>query len=140
MTTYTNKPSQQASFTSGVSAATIATGSNSTVSNTLDNTGATRYGYLCGELVYSYSVAPTASKSIRIYYERAKDGTNFEDASPAHGWNATIQPTADTNSHRFALPPIPLLPEAYRIRVVNVDTGQTVTVTLNLYTYSDTSE
>lgn len=140
MTTSTVKPSAQTAFTSGVAAETIATGSNSVVSDTLDNSGATRYGYLSGEIVYQYSVAPTAGKNLNLYVERAKDGSNFEDASPNNGWLMMISPAADTDSHRVALPVIPLMPEAVRLRIVNVDTAQTVTVTLNLYTHSDTIE
>lgn len=140
MTTYTVKPSAQTAITSGIAGATIATGNNSALSNTIDNNGATRYGYLGGELVYQYGVAPTAGKTLAIYYERSKDGTNFEDANPSLGWLHSIAPTADTSAHRVALPRIPLEPVAYRARIINVDTGQTVTCTLNLFAYSDTIE
>ena len=139
MSTATAKPSQQTAFTSGMAAEAIANGA-SDVSNTLDNSGATRSGYLSGEIAYQYTTAPTAAKQLALYVERSMDGTNFEDASPNNGWIMTLSPTADTDAHRFALPAIPLQPESYRLRVVNVDTGQTVAVTLNLYTFSDTSE
>lgn len=140
MTTYTVKPSAQSVITSGIASTTIATGSNSAVSNTVDNSGATRYGYLGLELVYQYASAPTAGKTLNVYYERAKDGSNFEDVNPGLGWLCSITPPANTSAHRVALPRIPLEPVAYRIRVVNVDTAQTVTCTLNLFAYSDTIE
>lgn len=140
MTTYTVKPSAQTAITSGIAGATIATGNNSALSNTIDNSGATRYGYLSGELVYSFAVAPTAATAIDIYVEQSADGTNFEDANPPLGWLMRISPTADTNTHRVALPRIILKPAAYRIRIVNVDTGQSVTATLTLYAWSDTIE
>jgi hypothetical protein len=140
VTTSTVKPSAQSAFVSGIAATAIATGNNSALSNVLDNSGATRYGFLCGELLYQFGVAPTAAKAIDIYIETSADGTSFEDAMIASGWVQRISPAADTNAHRVALPRIALKPVAYRVRVVNVDTGQSVTVTLALYTFSDTIE
>lgn len=140
MTTSTIRPSAQAAIASGIASETIATGGNSVLSDTFDNSGVTRYGYLSGELVYSFGTNPTASKAIDLYVEESKDGTNFEDANPPLGFLIRIVVTADTSSHRVALPTIPLKPVAYRIRIVNVDTGQTVTVTLTLFAYSDTIE
>lgn len=140
MTTYTQKPSAQAAISSGIASTSIDTGNNSAVSSTFNNSGATRYGYLSGELIYSFAIAPTAAKAIDIYVEQSADGINFEDANPPLGWLTRISPTADTNAHRVALLRIVLKPVAYRIRIVNVDTGQSVTATLTLYAWSDTIE
>jgi hypothetical protein len=140
MTTYTDRPSAQTPFTTGISGTTIATGSNSALSNTLDNSGATRAGHLALELAYSFGTNPTATKALDVYIEEAKDGTNFEDASPPLGWIHRILVTADTSAHRVALPDIVLRPVAYRVRIVNVDTAQTVTVTLTAATWNDTIE
>lgn len=120
--------------TSGFSSTAIANAASANGS-TIDN--ATNLDeLLTAEVVYSYGTNPTASKTIKIYLCYAPDGTNFE-SHDASNLISTFSPAANTSTHRRTLiKGYPLLPFAFRLVVENVDTGQTITVTINAYTHN----
>lgn len=122
------------SRTSGFSSTTIANGATGT-GNAIDN--ATNLDqFLNAEFVYSYGTSPTASKSVKVYLTYSVDGTNYEDVSDKC-LVGVFSPSADTSTHRVVmLQDIPLKPFAFKIVVVNVDTAQTITLTVNAYTHS----
>lgn len=121
--------------TSGFSGTTIADGATGTGSAIANQTNLD--AYLTAEFVYSYGSSPTASKTVKIYLTYAVDGTNYEDVDAKNQIGA-FSPAADTSTHRVTmLRNVPLLPFAFKIVVVNVDTGQTITLTINAYTHND---
>lgn len=123
------------SRTSGFAATEIANTATGTGSE-IDNS-ANLDALLSAAILYQYASAPTAAKTIKIHLIYAIDGTNYEDVG---AWNqiGAISPAADTNAHREArLRNVPLLPFKFKIVIVNVDTAQTVTVTVNAYTHND---
>lgn len=116
--------------------------SSTTITNTSTGTGsaidnATNLDeFLTAEAVYSYGTAPTTGKTLELHLTYALDGTNYEEVS-AFTLIASFSPDADTSTHRRELiRNWPLLPFAFKIVVKNVDTGQTITITLNAYTHS----
>lgn len=120
---------------SGFSSTTIANGSGTDGSVIANQTNLDRY--LTAEFVYSYGTAPTANKSVEIYLLYSVDGTNYEEESP-HALVGGFSPGADTSSHRRVfLRNVPIKPFAFKIRIKNVDTGQTITVTVNAYTHNE---
>lgn len=139
MTTQTLKPSALTGITSGIAAESIATGNNASLSDTIDNR-TTRYGFLSAELLYQFGTNPTAAKAIDIYLEKCLDGTSFEDALVPSAWLFRISPAADTSAHRVVLPLVAANAAQYRYRIVNVDTGQSVTVTLLVYGWNEVAE
>lgn len=122
------------SRTSGFSSTTVANGATGTGS-AIDN--ATNLDqYLTAEFVYSYSVAPTASKTIKVHITYSVDGTNYEEVGDKN-LVAVLSPAADTSAHRVVvIRDLLLLPFAFKIVIVNVDTAQTITVTVDARTYN----
>lgn len=123
------------SRTSGFSSTTIANAATGTGS-AIDN--ATNLDlFLSGEFVWSYGTNPTASKTVKIYITYALDGTNYESADVSNLIGA-FSPSADTSTHRLVkIKNYPLLPFAFKIVVENVDTAQTITLTVNAYTHNE---
>jgi hypothetical protein len=121
--------------TSGFLSTTIANGS--AADGSAINNATNLDLYLTAELVYSYSTAPTANRTVEIYLLYSVDGTNYEEES-AHALIGSFSPSADTATHRrVVIRGYPLMPFAFKLRVKNVDTGQTITVTVNAYTHSE---
>lgn len=125
------KPTALTSLTTGISNQTIANGASFTGSE-IDNTSM-RYSLMAVEVVWSYTTAPTANKTVELQVLEAVDGTNYEDtARTIAAWS----PPADTNTHRrLLLSEYPLLSDKFKLAVKNTDTGQSITVTVNAYAY-----
>ena len=93
--------------------------------------------YLSLEALYQYATAPTASKNVDFYILYAFDGTNYEEASAAR-IIATLSPAADTAAHRRVLvESLLLLPFPFKLHVLNKDTEQTITLTLDARTHNE---
>lgn len=133
MSTYNEKLRTATSRTTGIAAENIAntagfTGSEIDNSVNLDPEATI-------EAVYSYAVAPTAAKTVRLHLLKAVDGTNYEEVS-AKNVVASFSPTADTSAHRVVLCNDLLLgPHKFKLYALNVDTAQTIALTLVCYTY-----
>lgn len=122
------------SRTSGISSQTIADGADFTGS-AIDNS-ANLDAELNAEMVWSYGSAPTASKSVNLYLLYSKDGTNYEPIDPKNQI-ASFSPPTDTSTHRLMLVRgLMLLPKAFKLAAKNVDTGQTITLTVNAETFN----
>jgi len=121
------------SRTTGISSAAVASASN-VIGSAIDN--ATNLDDLADfEIQWSYSTAPTANKSLRLYAIYSYDGTNYEDGDTTNEpVRATLirawSPPADTATHRMVVGGCALLPYSFKLLVRNHDTGQTVTVTV----------
>jgi len=115
----------------GISSQQIANGASFTGSE-IDNTSM-RYSLMAVEVVWSYTTAPTANKTVELQVLEAVDGTNYEDtARTIAAWS----PPADTNTHRrLLLSEYPLLADKFKLAVKNTNTGQSITVTVNAYAY-----
>ncbi|GIW60991.1 MAG: hypothetical protein KatS3mg087_2057 [Patescibacteria group bacterium] len=88
------------------------------------------------EAIWSYTTAPTADKRIEIHLLYARDGTNFEELSP-NTVVAGFSPPADTSQHqRMIARAAKLLPYPFKVAVKNVDTAQSITITIKLSSYS----
>jgi len=124
------------SRTSGFSTTTIADGATGTGSAIANQTNLDKY--LTADFYYTYSVNPTASKTVKVYLVYAVDGTNYEDVDDNTNLAAVFSPAADTDNHRVVLlRNWPVLPFAFKLVVVNVDTAQTITLTVNAYTHNE---
>lgn len=127
----TLKPSPYTSLTTGISSASVANGSTYTGSE-IDNTN-TRYSLMAVEVAWSYTTAPTANKTVEVQITECLDGTNYEDSPRTI---AAFSPPADTATHRrVLLRDYPLVADKFKLHVRNVDTGQTISVTVNAYAY-----
>lgn len=94
-------------------------------------------GYLSVEALYSYASAPTAAKSVQVYLLYSFDGTNYEEVS-SRSLVTQFSPAADTSAHRRAIiANLRLLPFAFKLHVINVDTAQTITLTLDARTHNE---
>lgn len=121
--------------TSGFSSTTIADGATAVGSAIANHTNLD--AYLTAEFVYYYGTNPTADKTVKIYLTYSRDATNYEDVGPKNLIGA-FSPSADTDTHRVVmLRSVPLLPYDFKLVVVNVDTGQTLTLTVNAATHND---
>lgn len=93
--------------------------------------------FLTAEFVWSYGTNPTANRTVEMYLLYSVDGTNYEEESPA-ALIGSFSPPADTGTHRRVLIRAwPLRPFAFKLRLKNVDTGQTITVTVNAFTHNE---
>lgn len=120
--------------TSGFSSTTIATAAATTGSTIANQTALDEF--LTVEFDYSFATNPTAGKTVEIYLLYSVDGTNFSEESAVE-LIGSFSPDVDTSSHRrVIIKDYPLLPFAFKIHIKNVDTGQTITVTVNAYTHS----
>lgn len=136
------KISTLTSVSTGVSSQTVATGASYESSTVIDNT-TNRYSLMAIEAVWSYSTAPTAYKTIEIYLLKSLDGTNFESLISGDPVRPIVSfsPPSVTTIRRLALiQDLPLVAGKYKLAVKNVDTGQTITITLNAYVYDQTVE
>jgi hypothetical protein len=78
-----------------------------------------------------------SGKTVKVYAIYATGGTSFEETS-SRALVGAFSPAADTSSHRqVILRNVPLLPFKFQLVVENVDTAQTITVTVNAYTHND---
>jgi hypothetical protein len=92
------------------------------------------------EAYYTYSTAPTADKTVKIYQIYALDGTNYEEAD-AKNLIASFSPPDDTSNHRVMLRKgLPLSPHKFKYVAENENTGQQITLTLTCRTYNPTVE
>ena len=93
--------------------------------------------YLSVEALYQYATAPTAAKTVALYLLYSFDGTNYEEVH-ARALIASLSPAADTDAHRRVLVASrQLLPFAFKLHAINVDTGQQITLTLNVHTHNE---
>ena len=128
-----------ASTSTGVSSQTVANGATFTSTTEIDNT-TDRYGYLAVEVVWQYTTAPTANKSVEVYLLRSLDGTNYEEVAP-QALVAGVSPPADTAAHRrVLLTAFPLVAAKYKFAVRNVDTQQAITISVNAWCYYESIE
>ena len=123
----------------GISSQEVASGYNYLSSTVIDNSSILD-DLADFEIIWQYSTAPTANKSLRLYIVYSMDGENWEDAAsdtvePVQLTLVTAwSPPADTVSHRIIRGSFPLLPYPFRLLVRNHDTGQAVTITVNCIT------
>lgn len=93
--------------------------------------------YLSVEALYQYATAPTAAKTVSLYLLYSFDGTNYEEVH-ARTLIASLSPAADTAAHRRVLVAgRQLLPFSFKLHAINVDTGQQITLTLNVHTHNE---
>lgn len=125
------------SISTGISNQTVANAAEYVSETVIDNT-TTRYRYLAVEVVWSYATAPTANKTVELRITESLDGTNFEDTTRVI---AAWSPSADTSTHRRKLLGFfELLADKFKLAVKNVDTGQTITVSVNAWGHYDPVE
>jgi len=130
----TQKVSAFSNLDTGISSQTVSNGSSYTSSTVIDNTS-NRNSLMVIEAVWSYSSAPTGSRTVEIYLLRSVDGTNYEALADTYPITS-FSPPADTSAHRLVVvQDAPMLPCKYKLGVKNVDTGQTITITLNTKAY-----
>jgi len=128
-----------ASTSTGVSSQAVANGATFTSTTEIDNT-TDRYSYMAVEAVWQYATAPTANKSVEVYLLRSLDGTNYEEVAP-QALVAGFSPPADTAAHRrVLLTAFPLIAAKYKFAVRNVDTQQTITISVNAWRYYESIE
>ena len=133
------------SRTTGIAAQTCENGNN--FLGSAINNAANLDDLLDFEFVYAYGTNPTAAKTLKLVLLYSKDGTNYEEGAgdgatdgsdvdplPSSRVLLSISPDADTGTHRILRGDIPLLPYAFKMLLMNVDTGQTVTVTVTANT------
>ena len=143
-TTYAQGPAAGTLRTSGIASASVQT-TKAYLGSAIDN--ATNLDAFADiEIVYSYGVSPTASKSLSVHLLYAPDGTNYEEGAgdgttvtaPVAGSTVRVlTPLADTSTHRKLIVGVPIPPCKFKVLIYNVDTGQTATVTANIYTRKD---
>lgn len=143
-TTYLIGPAAGTSRSSGIASASVQN-TKAYIGSAIDNaTNLDAYADI--EIVWAYGTNPTASKNLKVYLLYAEDGTNYEEGA-GDGSTVTapleaclvdaVSPAADTNTHRKLFPAIPIAPYKFKPLVYNLDTGQTATVTLNVFTRKD---
>lgn len=85
------------------------------------------------ELLMGWNVAPTADKTVNVYWRRSLDGTNFEDSSatrpPANGGVGSfvlnnVSSSSGTVKQRLILPGVALPPGNSKLVIVSA-AGQT---------------
>lgn len=143
-TTYLAGPAAGTSRTSGIAAVGIQNNKAKLGSAIANQTNLDALADI--EIVWTYASAPTTGYFLRIYLLFAEDGTNYEegdgdgttltDALPGCGVGA-VSPAADTGTHRKLLQGIPIPPYLFKVMVKNDATGQTATVTVNVFTRKD---
>ena len=136
------KISALTSVSTGVSSQTVANGASYESSTVINNT-TNRYSLMAIEAVWSYSTAPTGNKTVEVYLLKSLDGTNFESLTGGDPVRPIVSfsPPAVTTTRRLVLiQDLPLVAGKYKLAVKNVDTGQTITITLNAYMYDQTTE
>lgn len=127
----TLKPTTLNALTTGITSQAIANGASYPGSE-IDNTS-NRYSLMAVEVVWSYSTAPTANKTVELQIIESLDGTNYEDQARTI---AAFSPPADTADHRrVLLTAYPLLADKFKLVVKNTDTGQTITATVRAWGY-----
>lgn len=123
----------------GIISRSIASGSSYTGVE-IDN--ATLLNAYCAlELIWQFGTAPTADKTLEVHLLYTPIGTGsgtvgYEDDS-IDSLAFVVSPPADLNQHRRVKRWVSLLPFPFKPVVKNVDTGQTVTATLRLYTLNE---
>lgn len=131
----TQKVSAFSNLDAGISSQTVSNGSSYTSSTVIDNTS-NRNSLMVIEAVWSYTTAPTGSRTVEIYLLKSIDGTNYEAVAETFPLSS-FSPPADTSSHRHVVgQDIPLLPCKYKLAVKNVDTQQTITITVIAKAYN----
>lgn len=121
---------------SGIAAAALANNAN-LLSSEINN--ATNLdSVLWGEISGTFAVAPAANTRIDVYVLYAADGTNYEEGgvgvNPIKALGPSITVVADTNAHRWFFSVDLLHPYKCKVLLRNNGTGQTMTVTLLLWT------
>ncbi|MBY0490645.1 MAG: hypothetical protein K2R93_12455 [Gemmatimonadaceae bacterium] len=80
------------------------------------------------ELQISFGTAPTADKTIDVYWRRTIDGTNYEDSSasrpPANGGVGSFVLDNTTSAQRKILPGVVIPPKGGKL-VIRSSAGQT---------------
>jgi len=120
------------SRTTGFSSTVIATGSE-TAGSEIDN--ATNLDEILDcEIIWSYSVAPTANKTMEVWALYSFDGTNYTTRADGGVLLRAFSPPVDTSTHRMPILNVWLMPYKFKLHVRNVDTGQSITATVNAWT------
>jgi hypothetical protein len=120
------------SRTTGFSSTVIASGSEITGSE-IDN--ATNLDEILDcEIIWSYGTAPTANKTVELWALYSFDGTNYTTRADGGVLLRAFSPPADTATHRMPIMNVWLMPYKFKLHVRNVDTGQSITVTVNAQT------
>jgi hypothetical protein len=130
-------------YTSLVTGTSRATGFSSTViDHTNETTGseidnATNLDEILDcEIVWSYGTAPTANKTVEIWLLYSFDGTNYTTRADGGILLRAFSPPAVGSNTLYRLPILGvwLMPYKFKLHVRNVDTGQSITVTVNAKT------
>ena len=116
----------------GFSSTVIASG-NETTGSEIDN--ATNLDEILDcELVWSYGTAPAANKTVEVWLLYSLDGTNYTTRADGGVLLRAFSPPNDTSTHRLPILGVWLMPFKFKLHVRNVDTGQSITVTINAQT------
>jgi hypothetical protein len=125
------KPTSQTSLSTGITSQSVANGAVYTGTE-IDNR-TTRYGFMAVEASWSYATAPTANRTVEVRILE-DNGNGYETGNGRV--IAAFSPPANTNSHSTVLlSDRPLRANRFKLAVRNVDTGQSITVTLYAYAY-----
>lgn len=128
----------------GITGASLISGSNY-LGAEIDNT-VNQDDLLSLQIVYSFATAPTANKTARLWLLFSFDGTNYEEGDGNGTSSGNVNPLAtsflvrcwsppaDTGTHRINVFDIQIPWKKMKLLVQNVDTGQTMTVTVNAET------
>jgi hypothetical protein len=80
------------------------------------------------ELLISFGTAPTADKTIDVFWRRTIDGTNYEESSgsrpPANGGVGSFVLNNTTSAQRYILPGVMIPPKGGKL-VIRSSAGQT---------------
>jgi len=143
-TTYTQGLAAGTSRTSGISSASCQN-NKAYIGSAIDNSSYLDV-FADIELVWAFGTNPTAGNSLKLHILYAQDGTNYEEGtgdgttltSPLPGCIVgSVSPAADTSTHRKIFRDIVLAPFKFKILAENSATGQTATITVNVYTRKD---
>lgn len=89
-------------------------------------------------LTYAFGSAPTANVPLSVYLVFAADGTNYDDVT--YVLVGQIPVGANTSTHYKSFVGVPIPPSLFKIRVLNGDASQSVTVTATAKTYKQAVE
>ncbi len=114
----------------------LATGNRTNASAAVDNDGSSnRYLFGTFELVCTFGSAPTAGRTVDLYFLPTLDGTNYADGSSSvvpsdSGYVGSFAVRAVNTAQRLLLTGVPLPPTDFKVIVAN-NSGQTMAASGN---------
>jgi len=120
--------------TTGIAAQAIA-GAAAFVGSEIDAGGDTQLDIA---LTYAYGTNPTANVPLSVYLVYAADGTNYDDVTFV--FVGQIPVGANTSTHYKSFVGVPIGASKFKLRILNGDAAQSVTVTATAKTYRQAVE